>query len=88
MQYSDKRYSDLQGYVGKTFYPDLNGYTVICLLGGEVGEPYFLCVHTYFTHVVCLSPLEVLPHFNDNKMPLDDDAFTQSKKVFHLKQQN
>lgn len=88
MQYNDRRYSDLQGYVGKTFYPDINGYTIVCLLGGEVGQPYFLCAHVSLASTVCLTPLEVILHFDDNKMPIRDVNYKQSRKIFDIKNQN
>lgn len=69
--------SRLEKYVGKVFYMDYNEVEVLFLLGGEVAPPFFLCKWRWSDMVYCASPLDVLPHFDDNYEPIKDLDFPE-----------
>ena len=63
---------ELEQYVGKVFYLDFCEVVIVSVLGGIAGPPFFLCKYSWSDSVYCASPLEVLPHFDDNKEPIID----------------
>lgn len=65
-------YSPLERYVGKVFYMDFNEVEVLFLLGGECAPPFFLCKWRWSDMVYSASPLDVIPHFDDNFNPIKD----------------
>lgn len=68
----DNHFTELEKYVGKTFYMDYNEVDVLLVLGGEAAPPFFLCKWKWSDSVYCADPMDVIVHFDDNYNPIKD----------------